>query len=153
MEKLARHLGIEMAQTANMTQRVSDLAAKHKAMQEAEARLVAQRTSAFMEVAVSLATWFPERHTPRRRWASKVIDSLDPRKLPLPDAVKKLQMETWNSVNKTFEQAAHHKAIPAEDFDRHMRRFEDFLLDQLTPRALADHQRLEDIVREGEADA
>lgn len=156
MEKLARLLDVPMAQTQGLASRVSEMADKYRALQEAEQQAQGQeekRHAEFYESAVALATWFPDRHTPISKWGAKVIDRLDPRQLTLPTPVKEQQVKTWNKCHKCFEGASHHGSVTIEAFQEQLQLLEDFLRDQLRPGAVEDQQRLKDIVQEGESHA
>ena len=150
IEKLARRLKVPMAQTAGLTAKVSEMAARYQAVQSAPSHLRDDRQAEFWASAEDLATWFPTRHTPRMKWGSEVIDRLDPRQLKLPQPAKDAHVETWNRCHKCFQSAAHHQGASGEEFTTHFRLFEDFLIDQLMPRAVDDQRELEDIIREGE---
>lgn len=152
MEKLARHLDVPMVQM-DLTGRVRQLAEKYRAIEDSDPQHREKRRTEFQDSAVALAAWFPTQHTTRANWAGEVMVRLDPRGLQLPTPAKQPHVKTWNDCHKCFQDAAHHRAITATEFGRHVQLFEDFLLDRLRPRTVGDQRLIEDIVREGEGDA
>jgi hypothetical protein len=153
MEKLTRHLDVPNAYVAGLVGKVEELVRKRQAFTGAPAEARDAKQAEFVDCAEKLADWFPERHTPRKKWGSEVIDRLDPRSGTLPSPVKQPHIDLWNRCHKTFEDAAHHGSVPADVFDEHLRLLEDFLLERFKPPAVENQRAIEDIVREGETDA
>jgi hypothetical protein len=154
MEKLPRHLNVTGFEQIPLTTKLKQLAELWKRFREAqtdEERL--DRRTRFDAAAEELAEWFEERHTPRRQWGGRVIDSLDPGRAPLPRVIKEPHQKLWDECHGCFEGTSHHHPIAPEVFGTHMLRFEDFLIDRLRPQTAADQRRLDEIIREGEAHA
>jgi hypothetical protein len=153
MEKLPRHLNVPLLHTSGVTGKLVDLSKKWEAYQNAPQKDQGRLRERFYSAAEALATWLPGRHTPRKKWGSEVIDRLDPRHAKLPGPAKQLHLQLWDGCHKCFEDAAHHKPVLPETFALKVQHLEDFLLDRLRPRTVEDQRVIQDIVREGEADA
>jgi hypothetical protein len=153
MEKLPRYLNVPHAATSGAYARLHELSERWRTFQAAQEGQRLKRRQDFDACAEALAEWFPERHTPRKQWGGRVIDRLDPGQSPLPRVIKDRQVELWNECHSSFEDAAHHGNAGREDVERSLQRFEDFLHSWLNPQTVEDQRRIEDIIREGEADA
>jgi hypothetical protein len=159
MEKLSHHLDVPNAYRADLIGKINELVRKREAVKNADSAQVPaavrdSKLAQFVDCAEKLADWFPERHTPRKKRGSAVIDRLDPRPGTLPTPVKQPHIELWDRCEQVFEGAAHHKSwVTADIFDEQLRLFEDFLLDRFKPPAVDNQRSIEEIVLEGEADA
>jgi hypothetical protein len=154
MEKLSHHLDVPNAYRADLIGKINELVKKRLAARDAPAAAREIRLAEFVECAEKLADWFPEHHTPRKKRGGEVIDRLDPRPGELPSPVKQPHIDLWDRCEKVFEGAAHHSSwVTPEILDEQLRLFEDFLLDRFKPPAVDNQRVIEDIVREGEANA
>jgi hypothetical protein len=97
--------------------------------------------------------WFAADRPTRKQRTSKILRNLDPAGLPLPKPIENLHVEEWDRCHDFFEAGAHHKAVESEEFKIWLAFLERFLLDQILPRTFEDHLILDQIIREGEADA
>jgi hypothetical protein len=108
----------------------------------------------FLRKSHEFFAWFEVEHPTRKRRITNILRSLDYLKTPLPKAIEELRVEEWDKSHEYFELVSHHTHTTTfEDFVSWVTALEYFLLDRLHPRTFDDHGELDEIIKEGEANA
>jgi len=98
--------------------------------------------------------WVDQSRPSIRVQAEKVINFLDPMAAELPTDIQNEKVSKWLNFRKFFEDVAHHNRYPDEkDFKETFRDFELFFLDLLRPKTTESISKIEQLIKEGEANA
>jgi len=107
----------------------------------------------FLGKAKKFFEWLNDERPPRVEEARGFLRRTDRGPYPLPDRIESLRLQEWDEYREFFVAAAHHGGVTAEDLDRWIASFEDFLLKQLAPPTFEDRGEIRRIVAEAEGRA
>jgi hypothetical protein len=108
----------------------------------------------FLKETQQFFAWVETERPSRKQSAAKILQILDPLERPLPAPIEKLRVDEWDRIHNYFEGVSHHNFPAAvEEFASWLSVLEYFLLDRLIPRTFEDHEKIDQIIREGEGNA
>ena len=108
----------------------------------------------YLEQSDVFFTWLVTNRLTRSQQVGKVVRHLDPQGRPLPSAIEELRIRELDHCRDYFEAVSHHSGETlSEKFDQWLAVLEIFLLDRLSPRTYEDRSLIDEIIREGEANA
>jgi hypothetical protein len=91
------------------------------------------------------------KHRPRRRVeAARLFRQLDGLQFTLPSFLEHLNVSEWQRLRDYFVSGAHHQRIDDSVFAERLESLESFLIARLHPRAYADLDEIDGIIREVE---
>lgn len=108
----------------------------------------------FLDKARDFFFSFAASHPSKREQIAKIVVAFDPTGRPLPAQLLKLHVARLFKYQKHLESLVHHgsQSSTPDQFRRWLESLEQFLLDRLRPRTFDDHDMIDRLIREGEAD-
>lgn len=163
MEKLPRYLDIpKEANSVGMTAKVRDLykcwcSARKRSSCHHDGKWsgrIDKGLQTFLKKTQEFFAWLEVDRPSRKQSVAKILRVLDPLRRALPAPIEKLRVDEWDGIHNYFEGVSHHN-LPGtvDEFASWLLALERFLLDRLIPRTFEDHEKIDQIIREGDKNA
>lgn len=105
----------------------------------------------FLRKVADFFKWFDGHRPGRKKEIAGMLQEFDPIGIPLPNALKKLNVDTWEKIREFFLGVAHHgKKVDKDEFTRGQDVFERFLLERLQPPTFEHHAEIDELIQKGE---
>lgn len=107
----------------------------------------------FLREFAAFVEWQESNFPKRREIARRTIQEFDASGRSLPERIEELHAQEWMEIRGFFVQATHHASCTLDEFDQWIDEFETFLLSKARPQTFRTADRIDALIREGEADA